>query len=76
MGPLFYIEVKTRLGDVTLPRQQIYKWRVVCPYDIRLKKGKASVCFYHGYYRKLKEELFTDAKMIGKIGEVTIYQQI
>lgn len=70
-----FIEVKTRLGDVALPRQRIYKWRVVCPYDIRLKKGKASVCFYHGCYRKLKD-LSTDAKMIGKIGEVTIYQQI
>ena len=70
-----FIEVKTRLGDVTLPRQRIYKWRLVCPYDIKLKKGKASVCFYNGCYRKLKE-LSTDAKMIGKIGEVTIYQQI
>lgn len=69
-----FIEVKTRLGDVTLPRQRVYKWRLVSPCDVQMKNNKANVYFYNGKFRSVSSEEKASAKLIGTIGDVSIYQ--
>ena len=68
-----FIEIKTRLGDVTLPRQRVYRHRLVCSSHVQMKMQKPAVYFYYGKHRPLKSEEKDSAEMIGKIGEVSIY---
>ena len=68
-----FIEVKTRLGDVTLPRQQIYKWRVVCPYDIRMKRHGTSIFYFKGKTRIISAKERTFAKMFATLGSVKLF---
>ena len=68
-----FIEVKTRMGDVTIPRQRIYRHRLVCASHIQMNKAETCVYYYKGRCRILRSDEKRSAEMIGKIGQVSIY---
>lgn len=67
-----FIEVKTTMGDVTLPRYHYWKWHLVCNFILEMKKQKAAVYFYKGKARIIRD--YSNAEKIGQLGEVNIYQ--
>ena len=66
-----FIEVKTTMGDVTLPRYHYWKWHLVCNFHLEMKKQKAAVYFYKGKARIIRD--YSNAEKIGQLGDVGFF---
>ena len=51
-----FVDVKTTFGDVSIQRQHIGLYRLLCNYQLDMKKQKAYLYFYKGKARMLKKE--------------------
>ena len=68
-----FIEIKTTYGDVTIPRQRIYKWRLTLNYDLQMKKKEAFIFYYHGKARIISNKERESAKLIDHLGNVKMF---
>lgn len=68
-----FIEVKTTYGDVSIPRQRIYKWRLCLNYELKMKHGEASIYYYYGKARIISNEEYNSSKLVGVIGNVKLF---
>lgn len=68
-----FIEVKTAYGDVTIPRQRIYKWRLCLNYDLQMKKKEALIYYYHGKARIISAKERESAKMFAVLSNVKLF---
>lgn len=67
-----FIEVKTTYGDVSIPRQRIYKWRLCLNYELKMKHGEASIFYYRGPAKIMAEDEMKGANLVGVLGNVKL----
>ena len=70
-----FVDVKTTFGDVSIPRQHIGLYRLLCNYMLEMKKQKAAIYFYKGKARMLKKEELESFEKIAVLGELEVFQE-
>lgn len=68
-----FIEVKTTMGDVTIPRWHYWKWHLICNFKLEMRKQQAAVYFYKGKARIITAKERESAKMFAVLGNVKLF---